>query len=657
MIEIFPVGTGPTANPLIDSFTTSRPLAVAEDAGSFRIDHHLTQNHRLFGRMTINDSAVQGPLFSSSPTALGVNDNQFVPSRTTSFAAGYQGVFASRLLVDVTGGMQAVDTSSDTTQPVPTVSITGITAAVGGRRKSQIDSRLFQLNGSISYHAGPHLWKAGITMIPAQTSSLTSDSLTLTYLSPAAFLANQLNQAVSTPAQPYTTLQAIYSAYYVQDTWQVRKSVSLDLGLRYDYATVNHDSKGQLRPFLPIANALGQPGAPFYAAPRKNFAPRVGIAWQPNSRIVVRSGYGIFYMQNSVGYGQNIIANSIPGNTTYVRAQFPALAWPLDASLTAASALQSVYGFDPNRRDTNSQQWNLTLGIGITSNLSVQVGYLGNRGLNIRRAANINYINPATGRRPLPQFSAVNVENNDSQSTYNGLQTSIQARTRSGAQFVWNYTWSKAIDDVNDSNNLLPTFPQDPFCRSCERGYGAADSRHVMSYTAIYPIPFGKNLSSALARTVLRDWTITSLGLARTGVPLNVTIPANTFGSDNFTGQRPDRVVDVDPYAVTQSASSWLNPAAFTVPTRGRYGNSARNPLYGPGMLQIDASAVRSIAVSEKANLQFRTEVFNILNRPIFAQPGAILGTADFGRILSTLGRSIGSGTSRQIQFALRLSF
>jgi hypothetical protein len=297
-----------------------------------------------------------------------------------------------------------------------------------------------------------------------------------------------------------------------------------------------------------------------------------------------------------------------------------------------------VYGFNPDRRDTYSQQWNFSVGIGLGANASLQAAYLGNRGLNIRRAANINFINPATGRRPLPQFSSVNIEGNDSQSTYNGLQLSLQTRARAGVQFALNYTWAKALDDVNDSNNLLPAFLQDPFCRACERGYAAADARHVMSYTALYALPFGKGPGS-WTKALVRDWTLASLASARTGVPVNVTIPLNTFGSDNFTGQRPDRV------------------AGVAVPPRGRYGNSARNPVYGPGMLQVDASAVRLISLSERTSLQFRTEVFNLLNTPIFAQPGAVLGTADFGRILNTLGRAIGSGTSRQVQFALRLSF
>lgn len=662
LLEQFPLGTGSTANPLVDSFTTTKSLAVGEDAGSLRLDHLFSSAHRVFGRFTINDSNVAGPLFSTTATALGVNDNQVVPSRTTNFAVGYQAVFSPRLVLDVTSGMQAVDTSSDTTQPVPTINITGITASVGGRRKSQIDSRLFQFNGTLSYQRGRHLWKMGATTIPAQTSSLTTNSLTITYLSPAAFIANQLNQVVSTPAQPYTTLRQLYSAYFAQDTWQVSRTVTVDLGLRYDYAPATKDSKGVLQPFLPQTGSLGAPGAPFYNEPGRNFAPRFGLAWQPHEGVVLRTGYGIFYMQNSVGYGQNIIANSVPGNTTLVRAQIPTLAWPLDPALTGAAALQSVYGFNPDRRDTYSQQWNVSAILGLSKNVSVQAAYLGNRGMNIRRAININYINPATGRRPLPQFTAVNVENNDSQSTYHGLQLSFQNRASRGLQFSMNYTFAKAIDDINDSNNLLPTFPQDPFCRQCERGLAAADARHVLNYTVLYELPFGKgkrcaSSAPAAVRALISEWSVASLAMARTGVPLNVTIPLNTFGSDNFTGQRPNRVLGVDPHAPNRSASAWLSAAAFVVPGRGTYGNSARNPLTGPGMLQVDASAVRVVKVGERVALQFRTEVFNLMNSPIFAQPGAVLGTADFGRILNTLGRAIGSGTSRQVQFALRLSF
>ncbi len=145
--------------------------------------------------------------------------------------------------------------------------------------------------------------------------------------------------------------------------------------------------------------------------------------------------------------------------------------------------------------------------------------------------------------------------------------------------------------------------------------------------------------------------------MLRSGTALNVTQPQNTAGSDNLTNQRPDRATGIDPYPAQQSPGSWLNPAAFQVAPRGRYGNSGRNPLYGPSFLQVDASAIKDTRLTERLNLQFRAEIFNLFNTPNFAPPNTVVGTPNFGRIFNTVGRTIGSGTARQIQFALRLNF
>jgi hypothetical protein len=136
-----------------------------------------------------------------------------------------------------------------------------------------------------------------------------------------------------------------------------------------------------------------------------------------------------------------------------------------------------------------------------------------------------------------------------------------------------------------------------------------------------------------------------------------VTQPRNTAGSDNNTNQRPDVVPGVTPNLSARSPSLWFNPAAFEVAPAGRYGNAGRNVLIGPSFFQIDSSLLKDVRVAERSVLQMRAEFFNLLNRPNFAPPNTVVGTPNFGRIFNTQGRTIGSGTARQIQFALRLSF
>jgi hypothetical protein len=442
---------------------------------------------------------------------------------------------------------------------------------------------------------------------------------------------------------------------YAQDTWRASRTLTLDYGLRYDITTPNYDVSGQMRPFDVRTGALAAPGAPFYGWNRTNFAPRFALAWQPVEKTVIRTGYGIFYQQYPAGFGGTVPLNTVPGNTVLLRQQIPSLSWPLDPFIGQGRPQpQAVAGFDPNRPDTYSQQWNFTVQRELPGDVALTGAYLGNRGVNLRRSANINFIDPATGQRPLPQFAGVSMELNDGQSTWHGLQLSATRRFNKGLLVSAHYTWSKGIDDVQDYGAQFNTQIQDNRCRSCERGLSSTDLRHNASFQVLYDLPSPR---SGVIRAALGNWRVATLGILNSGTPVNVTMPMNTFGSDNLANQRPDRVPGVPLYPENRSPSLWFNPAAFRTPARGSYGNSGRNVLTGPSFVQIDGSLIREVELSERTRMQIRGEVFNVLNRPNFAAPNASFGTPNFGRIFNTFGRTIGSGTSRQVQLALRVNF
>jgi hypothetical protein len=152
-------------------------------------------------------------------------------------------------------------------------------------------------------------------------------------------------------------------------------------------------------------------------------------------------------------------------------------------------------------------------------------------------------------------------------------------------------------------------------------------------------------------------WRVSTLGILRTGVADTVYIGTNTFGNEDFTNQRPDCVAGVDPYASPQTITNWLNPAAFSMPGAGTFGNCGRNTIFGPGFKNVDFSMLKETKLGETRNLEFRAEFFNIFNHPAFAQPDTTFGTPSFGQIFNTLGSTLGAGTSRQIQLALKFSF
>ncbi len=663
ILDQYPIGTSSTTNPLVDNYTTTAVNRVREDTGSIRLDHNFSSNDRVYGRLNLNDTEVFGPLFGVIPSALGVNDFQQVPVTTTNAVLNYSRVWSPTVVMDLSMGVQRWGSQINSELPVPQVSITGLTAVVGSRRFSRTNSQVNQTGGSVSWVRGGHTLKAGATYWRSGVNPHNRDLVTIAYTSLEDFINNRVAQATITRGDPGSGRRQDWAGMFIQDTWQVRPGVTMDYGLRYDIGTPNRGERPRYRTFDTRIMALGEPGAPWYAMNKKNFAPRLAVSWQPYSRFVVRTGYGIFYQQYPPGFGYSVAANTIAGNTTLLRAQIPNLSYPVERFIAAGTTpAPNVEGFNWHKPEMYSQQWNLTLIHELHRGGSVQAAYVGNRGINLRRARNINFFDPALGRRPLPQFANVSIEYNDAQSVYHALQVSFTQRLRGGVQGIWNYTLAKVIDNVNDYG-LYSTQPQDNGCLGrCERGLGSGDIRHNVTYNVVYELPFGTgrrflgNARGPLGALV-SGWQFSSLGLIRSGIAHFISIGTNTFGNGNLTNQRPDATGTVRPFLSKPTIHRWYNPEAFRMPAPGTFGNAGRNVGRGPDFWQIDASLAKNTTLGESLNMQFRAEVFNLFNRPNFDFPNGVFGTANFGRIFNTFGRTIGFGTSRQIQLALRLRF
>ena len=651
LLENFPVGTSPTANPLVDNYTRSESVKINEDTGSIRLDHNASPRDRLFARVNLNNSTVDGPLFSILPSALGLTDFQLVPSHSRNVALNWQRIVSPASLLELTAGLQRTMTNGSSETPYPQVNITGLTVVPGSRRLNLSNANVFQYGGTFSHVRGSHTIKAGATLWRTQVNSWTTSVAAVTYLSLQDFINNRMGVANLTAGTFGNGVRQTHVGVFVQDNWQLRPGLTIDYGIRYDVTTPNHDSQDRLQSFDTRSGQLSVPGGPWYRADRNNFAPRLGIAWQLRPRFAIRTGYGLFFQQFSPGFGNNIAQNTLTGNSQLVRQSIPDLAWPLDPFLArGTAALPVANGLNWDKPDLYAQQWNFTLLTALPASLSLETAYVGNRGLNLRRGVNLNWLNPDTGRRAFPAFSRVNVDFANGQSNYHGLQLHLRRQMAQGWLLGFAYTYAKALGNVTDAV-VGATEPQDFRCFACEHGAASTDVRHIATINALWELPWAKG------NRWLGGWKLSGLAMLRSGIALNVTQPRNTVGSDNVTNQRPDRVLGVSPYLANPSASLWLNPAAFQLAPQGRYGNSARHPLYGPGFFQTDLSLLKDFRLTESSKLQFRTEAFNLFNRPNFAQPNTVAGTPNFGQIFNTLGRTIGSGTSRQIQLVLRLEF
>jgi hypothetical protein len=584
-------------------------------------------------RVNVNDSDVHGPLFGVVPSSLGVDDYQSVPLRTTNVAIHEEHVFSGGIVNDFLTGMQRWVSQIDSAEPLPLTTVVGYSVTPGTQGNFLENNTSFQYGDTMSKVKGRHVLTWGGTIYRIWVNMNSTAKPTMQFNSPQDFVNDQLSTVTIVNATPGNGVRATQIGIFVNDQFQVLPTLSLDLGLRYDIETVPHDSHYATRPYDTRTGTLGPPGDPYFAINDKDFGPRVGVAWSPTQRLVIRSGYGIYFQDYPVGFGSYYVPeNTVPGNVTLLQQQVPNLAYPYETFLSRAATLPpNVNGFPWHKPDTYANQWNLSVSRQFSGITSLQVAYVGNHGVNLLREENINYFDPAIGARPNPNFGNITLQTNTGSSSYNALQLSfIRRMSETGLVFQANYTYGHAIDDVQDQGS----FPTD------------------------VPLGTGHRLfSSGFGSKLASGWHISTLGILRSGLADTVYIGTNTFGNGAFINQRPNCIPGVDPYANPKSITDWLNPAAFSMPKAGTFGNCGRNTIYGPNFQNVDFSMLKETKLVGTRNLEFRAEFFNIFNFPAFAQPDTEFGTPGFGKIFTTLGRTLGAGTSRQIQFALKFSF
>ena len=663
IVNQYPLGTSHTSDPLVDNYTTVQSLAVKEDTGSFKIDHSFSEKDTLFARINMNEGDVNGPLFGVEASALGVDDHQIVPTRTTNIAVHEQHIFSPHFLNEALIGMQRFASAIGAGEPVPEIFLNSLTIDPGTRGIYTERNTSYQAGDNMSYTAGQHSVKFGFNLYRVQVDNYSTDTSSLTYQTINDFINNRASNASLTVGNPGSATWAYQVGAFVQDTWQLRPGLTLDYGLRWDYETPPYDPGGKAQTFNTRTSMLATPGGAYFKANYKDYSPRFALAWQAAPRLVIRTGYGIFYQSYPVGFGAySVPTNNVPGNTNFTQAQTPNLSYPLTQFVSGGTApLPTVSGFNWDKPDIYAQQWNFTTAYKLTDDSTLQVAYVGNHGLNLRRDINLNLYNPILGARPNANFADIDIELASGQNVYHSLQTSYNKRFANGLQVDANYTWSHAIDDVDDQG-LFDGGPQDYNNFRADRGNSSGDARHSGSFNVLYALPVGHGRrflanSNGLLDRIVGGWDIAGLGQFRSGIASTVYIPTSETGNFNTTNQRPNVVPFTSVYPANQSINNWLNPAAFAVPAAGTFGNSSRGVFYGPGLNNIDLSAIKNTSITESVKLQLRAEIFNILNHPNFGQPGSTLGTSGFGVVFNTLGRTIGFGTSRQIQLSGRINF
>lgn len=664
IIEAFPKGMRPLADPNIDELWVQRAQGWREDAGTLRVDHRFTDNDLIFGRYNVDDGLINAPR-----SVLEV-DRQESAFRPSSLALQYQRIFSPTVINEYRAGYNRSALTRYSYGPLgPSISVPGFmtlnsTSLLLERPTS------YSMIDNLTVTKGRHTLKAGIEVrrVHVNVADPAVHTTSITFASRDDLIRNRVDSFSINAGSPVLGSRRTWYMAFFQDDFKVRRNVTLNLGARYEYYTVPHEVNRQERVFdLWACQGFCPPGTPWYYPDRNNIDPRVSLAWAPGifgEKTVFRVGAGVFH-----GPGQNDDVNAALDNlaerySLTARDVTGGLSFPIDPYVPLARAGGvTPRSLQRDRRDIYNIQWGFSIQQQLPAQFITQVGYLGNQGHKLFSRTYINVIDPVLGRRPLPAFGRMDEKRNDGNSNFHALQISLHRSFRDGFLLGTEYMWSHAINDGNLGGGE-GSEPQNVNCRHCERGNSAQDIRHTITSNWVWELPFGRGkryATSGLAAVLAGGWELSGIWTARTGRAVNLAVSRSSADvpDGNTSNQRPDVVLGVPMYPANRTKTeNWLNIAAFAVPRRGTWGNAGRHIARGPGLVQLDLAVHRKFQMTERTNLTFRVESFNLFNRVQLGNPSANISTpATFGQIRSPLNRTIGTGTSRQIQLALRLNF
>ncbi len=492
-------------------------------------------------------------------------------------------------------------------------------------------------------------------------------------------------------------------AVYVDDVWKLSSKVTLSLGLRYENTPPWEDISGNLTTvyfnafdntpnvadqsrypvFLRQGKSSGDPyaglrvrwpniplvqdgrlGSRLVNRDNNDFAPRIGIAWNPSSRWVVRTGAGMFYNQDQGNPRFDVARNAAGRTRNDDNPDFPAETWADGAAGLSGSVANIVtpqaFSNKFDRRTPYSIQWVFNVQRELSKDMSFEAGYLGSvsRHLESYRGTSAAVPGPGTiaSRSPYPNWGLLVLVENGGRGNYNSLGTKLTKRYSNGLTALVSYTWSKSIDTTSgirtsDSDSL---FSQDGRCMLCDRGLSAFDNRHRMVISGLYDIPFGKgrkvDIRNRVLDAVVGGWQLGGITTWRSGFHINPSAGVNRANT-NINTDRPDATgqsVSLD----NPTTDRWFNTAAFALQPIYQFGNAGRNSVPGPAGFMLDSNVQKNFRVLKEGHeLQFRWESYNLLNHPVWGFPNANLSSPSFSRISST------AVSMRQMQFALKYVF
>jgi len=714
-LNAFPIPNGPNQTNGFAQFSAGFSNPSTSNATSIRVDHGLTDRVTLFARYNYSPSStVQRGAAGNSLNTLNP-----VTFKTQTFTLGSTQALTTSIsndlrvnhsrneassyffLDDFGGAVVPADSlffpsfaSRETAQF--NLQMLGSNGAWSVGPNVASEQRQFNLVENLSIVTGAHQIKLGVDYRRlSPIFSARGYFQTVNFFGGPNQVLSGIPSSIQISAQEATTTILTNLSTYVQDQWKTNQRLSLTYGMRYEVNPAPSGINGKDPVAITDANnfanlAFSPAGTSLYETTYNNFAPRIGIAYQlsqrPGREMILRGGFGVFY---DLGGGAVINALSagypFTASKTLLSVPFPLVsaADALPPSVPATLPVNRLFAVDPELKLPYTYQWNVSAQQSLGANQTFSVTYAGAVGRRLLRAetvvralnTSVFALNPALFTPTAVLF----VTRNAATSDYRSLQLQFQRRLskRLPLQVLTSYAWARSVDTAsNDSSiSLTPAGQVDPHG---DLGPSDFDVRHALSGVVSFDIPALDG--SAVARGLFKEWTIDANFIARTATPVDVTFSRVISGVP--FAFRPNLLEGVPLYLEgdTFPGGKRINPAAFSPVTQFAHGTLTRNALRGFFVSQMDLAVRRKFILTERSDLQFRVDFFNIFNHPNFGDPLGTLGTftpgflfvpqATFGLSQNTLARSLGSGGTgggfsplyqiggpRSIQFSLRWGF
>jgi hypothetical protein len=455
---------------------------------------------------------------------------------------------------------------------------------------------------------------------------------------------------------------------YFNDDWRIASNLTIDLGLRYEYAgpyteannrIVNLDPNGNFTAVAPVQPGQTSPYSGVYPASlvkpdRDNWAPRIGIAWKPFSKTVVRAGYGINY---NLGQYRNIVqqlAFQPPFSITQTNALTAFTALTITNGFPAqANTVTNNYGVNLNYRLGYVQMWNLNIQRELKGNIVLNIGYTGTKGtgLDIVTAPN----RAPNGGLLIPNVQAFTFETSEGSSILHAGNLRIRKRFTHGIAFGGTYTFSKSIDNASSIGGGATVVAQNPNDLAAERGLSSFDQRQRLTADWTYELPIGEGRKwlsrPGTVEKIFGAWQWSGSVVLGTGFPYTVRVLGNF--TDVASGVNGTLRADTtgQPFTIPNpTVAEWFNTASFTLPPTGQFGDSGRNIITGPTTLVVNMSMSKSFQMKDNMGFEIRADATNIFNTPQFTSIDTTVNSPTYGQV-------IGVGAQRRMTLSLRYRF